>query len=134
MGDEDILSGTTGDFVDSSGTTWTTTEASSSSGWAAMHSAGVSEEEIEAEEKEVEEVEEEISEEAQKVIDKIGVPGKRNINDLIAAFKVDKANPSRISHVEQLEDETWSDKAFEAKDEPDTAGAAPDERPADIGT
>lgn len=81
-----------------------------------------------------EELNEEISEETQKEIDKIGTPGKRTIHDLIAAFKVDKENPSKISHVEQLEDESWATKTWADDDEPLSAGAAPDERPSDIGT
>ena len=62
----------------------------------------------------------EIDENTQKEIDKIGKPGKRNLDDLLASFKVIKDPKNKLSAIEQLEDESWIADAFDAFVEPET--------------
>ena len=53
-----------------------------------------------------------IDEETQKEIDKIGTPGKRNIEDLLKSFKVEKNPELKKSAAEQLSDSSWLTDTF----------------------
>lgn len=64
-------------------------------------------------------VKEEISEEVQEKINKIGTPGKRNIDDLLKSFKV-VADSKKGTPLEELDDQTWMDEVMTMKEEPDT--------------
>ena len=48
----------------------------------------------------------------QEEIDKIGVPGKRTIDDLLSAFKAIKRTKMANSAIERLEDEGWAETVF----------------------
>jgi hypothetical protein len=63
--------------------------------------------------------EEEISEEVQAKINKLGTPGKRNIDDLLKSFKV-VADSKKGAPLEELDDQTWMDEVMNIKEEPDT--------------
>lgn len=64
-------------------------------------------------------VEEKISEEVQEKINKIGTPGKRNIDDILKSFKV-VADSKKGTPLEELDDQTWMDEVMNMKEEPDT--------------
>jgi hypothetical protein len=51
--------------------------------------------------------EDEEDKEVQKKLEKIGTPGNRNIEDLLASFKVNKKEKGEIKDVDQLEDNSW---------------------------
>mgnify|MGYP000981541983 CR=1 FL=1 len=58
--------------------------------------------------------EEEVSEEVQEKINKLGTPGKRNIDDLLNSFKV-VADSKKGAPLEELDDQGWIDDVL-AKD------------------
>jgi len=70
--------------------------------------------------------EEEISEEVQEKINKIGTPGKRNIDDLLNSFKVVE-DSKKGAPLEELDDGTWMDKVMNMTEETDTFVPASDD-------
>ena len=61
--------------------------------------------------------EEEVSEEVQEKINKIGTPGKRNIDDLLNSFKV-VADSKKGAPLEDLDDGTWMNEVMNMKEDP----------------
>ena len=70
------------------------------------------------------ELEEELSEEVKEKIDKIGTPGKRNIDDLLSSFKV-VTDSKKGAPLEELDDKSWMDEIMNMNTKLFTEGTPP---------